>query len=60
MKSGFPRKLFKYFGNFTNDDWGNWKWQVRNSITSLSDSLELLEINYKEINQESFQPSVAF
>jgi len=60
MKSGFPRKLFKYFGNFTNDDWGNWKWQVRNSITSLSDSLELLEINYKEINQESFQPRLPF
>jgi lysine 2,3-aminomutase len=44
----------QYFPNVSDEDWNDWKWQVRNRITSADDLgafLELDQAQYKAINE---------
>lgn len=41
--------LKQYFPGVTSKEWNNWKWQVKNSFTRLSQLAEFLHINDDEI-----------
>ena len=43
----------KYFPFATDDEWNNWKWQLRNSITSFNQLSAILQLSDNEIKPAS-------
>ncbi|MEI6765224.1 MAG: KamA family radical SAM protein [Bacteroidota bacterium] len=50
-KSNNFREL--HFPESTEDDWRDWRWQIKNSFTSLSTLLEFLDLSIEEINKST-------
>ena len=41
--------IHRYFPLATIDSWNDWKWQLRNSITSIEDLKKIMKLSEKEI-----------